>query len=344
MMTKDELRMRILANQHITCKADKFTVVRDLCGIQAQFTVHAYHALKIRCNDELIPDTWGEGLVKNWTIRGTVHVFDENDLPLFLHDGRTNYLRPQDTMESDHCISSERKKMFADYIVKLIGEGICEREALKDECFKIGMTEQECKNLFDPWGGIIRALAEQGLICNKVQEKKAFKLCPPFAPMDREKAMLEIARRYFTGFAPATIKDAAYFLGTTQARVKTWLNQLPVNSITVDGNTYFFIDNGRTDFPEIPGCVLLSGFDQLMLGYHKQQNLFLPPEHVRGIFNLAGIVFPAILLHGKVVGRWKKDRSKLTFMLFEGITGDDKKEILSTAEMLWNDIKRISWE
>lgn len=173
MMTKDELRMRILANQHITCKADKFTVVRDLCGIQAQFTVHAYHALKIRCSDELIPDTWGEGLVKNWTIRGTVHVFDENDLPLFLHDGRTNYLRPQDTMESNHCISSERKKMFADYIVKLIGEGICEREALKDECFKIGMTEQECKNLFDPWGGIIRALAEQGLICYKVQEKKA---------------------------------------------------------------------------------------------------------------------------------------------------------------------------
>jgi hypothetical protein len=30
-------------------------------------------------------DTVKNGLVKNWTVRGTVHVFNEEDLPLFIH-------------------------------------------------------------------------------------------------------------------------------------------------------------------------------------------------------------------------------------------------------------------
>ena len=46
------------------------TVIRDLCGVQAQFMPNAMHSLKIRCSD-YNEQTVADGLVKNWTVRGT---------------------------------------------------------------------------------------------------------------------------------------------------------------------------------------------------------------------------------------------------------------------------------
>ena len=230
-MTLEEIKLRRLAGQHLLAPTDTQTVVKDLCGVQAQFLTHALHGLSIRCTEVNT-----DGLVKSWTNRGTMHLFSADDLPLFLHEGRTHFLRPVDTLESDAFVSADHKAYFADLIVDAISQGIDEREALKAVCEKAGMTESESQSLFDPWGGIIRALCEVGRICHKVQEKKAYQLCPAFEPMAEEPACLELARRYFTHFGPATIKDAAYFFGTTQTKVKSWLKQLPATETVVDGN------------------------------------------------------------------------------------------------------------
>lgn len=55
-----------------------------------------------------------------------------------------------------------------------------------------------------------------------------------------------------------------------------------------------------------PRCLFLAGFDQLMLGYEKKESLYLAPENLRAIFNLAGIVMPPVMLDGRVVGKWKR--------------------------------------
>jgi len=331
-MTLEEIKLRRLAGQHLLTPADTQTVVKDLCGVQAQFLSPALHGLSIRCTEVNT-----DGLIKSWTNRGTMHLFSADDLPLFLHEGRTHFLRPVDTLESDAYISADRKAYFADLIVDAVSQGIDEREALKAVCEKAGMTENESQSLFDPWGGIIRALCEAGRICHKVQEKKAYQLCPAFAPMTEEPARIELARRYFTHFGPATIKDAAYFFGTTQTKVKSWLKQLPVIESSLDGKSYFYIANG-VPAGELPKWLFLAGFDQLMLGYEKTESLFLPKEHMRDIFNLAGIVRPAILVNGTVVGWWNLKNRKLKITLFSPA---DQHLIERTATALWNDLKRI---
>ena len=331
-MTLEEIKLRRLAGQHLLTPADTQTVVKDLCGVQAQYLSHALHGLSIRCT-EVNTDR----LIKSWTNRGTMHLFSVDDLPLFLHEGRTHFLRPVDTLESDAYISADRKAYFADLIVDAIAQGIDEREALKAVCEKAGMTESESQSLFDPWGGTLRALCEAGRICHKVQEKKAYQLCPAFEPMAENKARIELARRYFTHFGPATIKDAAYFFGTPQTKVKSWLKQLPVTDTVVDGKSYFYIDN---DFPagELPACLFLAGFDQLMLGYEKTESLFLPREHMRDIFNLAGIVRPAILVNGTAIGWWNLKNRKLKATLF---SPTDQKLLTNAATKLWADLKEI---
>ena len=120
---------------------------------------------------------------------------------------------------------------------------------------------------------------------------------------------------------------------------KAWLKQLPVVETVLDGKPYFYIDSALPS-GELPACLFLAGFDQLMLGYEKTESLFLPKEHMREIFNLAGIVRPAILVNGTVVGWWNLKNRKLKITLFSPA---DQKLISDTATRLWSDLKQIEY-
>ena len=349
-MTIEELKIRQLTNQHLISPTDKLTVVRDLCGVQAQFFPNAMHSLKIRC-DDYNEQTVADGLVKNWTVRGTVHVFAESDLPLFIRCGNGASYRKNEwsgysfwNQRREWALTPERQKYFSTIIISAVAKKAYTRDALKDLCRVHGMTDLEELSMFDSWGGGIRELCERGFMHYVVQEKKAYIASPEFQPLPEEEAKLEIARRYFSNMGPATVRDAMYYTGAKQAEVKNWLKQLPVESFECGGKTYYYIPNGLSYDKEIPHCLLLAGFDQLMLGYQKKESIYLPQEHLRGIFNLAGIVMPSILLNGRVVGKWKKKNENLTFTLFETISKKDKSMIEDTAEELWNPISKITFE
>ena len=331
-MTLEEIKLHRLAGQHLLQSADTQTVVKDLCGVQAQFLNHALHGLSIRCADV---DT--AGLVKSWTNRGTVHLFSAEDLTLFLYQGRNVKLRPVDTMQSDAYLSSDRKTYFAEVILHAVASGIDEREVLKTVCEAHGMSESEAESIFNPWGGLLKALCEEGKLCHKVQEKKAFQLCPAFEPMEQEAAQRELLRRYFTHFGPATVRDAAYFFGWPQSRIKFLLKAIPVESFCL-GNRVYYHFGSQSPGQDMPRCLFLAGFDQLMLGYEKAENPFLPQEHLRKIFSLAGIVRPAILVDGAVVGSWSIKDRKLAVTFFENA---DRELVSAAAEALWPDLKDI---
>ncbi len=352
-MMKEEIKRRQMTNQYLITKTDKMTAVRDLCGVQAQFTANAVHALKIRCHD-FNEETLAEGLVKNWTIRGTVHVFAESDLALFKHCDNGKKYRSEmfsgyvsgrpDGSKRPWTLTPERQKYFSNLILNAVQNAPQTRDELKALCLQNGMTEIEEASMFDAWGGGIRDLCERGFMNYVVQEKKAYIAAPPFTPIPEETANLEIARRYFTNIGPATIHDAMYFFHATAAQVKTWLSALPVNTLECEGKTYYYIENGKSYEKEIPDCIFLAGFDQLMLGYQKKESLYLKETHLRDIFHLQGIVMPAVLLRGEVIGKWKKSGKKLTVTAFEGITSADKDIIAHTAKTLFGENVKIFFE
>lgn len=349
-MTIEEIKLRRITNQYLAYPADKLTVVRDLCGIQSQFMVNVMHSLKIRCFD-YSEDTVQNGLVKNWTVRGTVHVFVQDDLPLFIHCNNGKDYRRNEwngytfwNQRANWALTPERQKFFADLIVDAVETEARTRDELKAICRGQGMTAAEEDSMFDQWGGGIRELCERGFMNYVVQEKKAYCPSPQFTPIPEEEAMLEIARRYFMHFGPATIHDAQYYFHTTAAEVKKWISKLPVKSAECGGRVYYYIENGKAYHHDIPKCLFLAGFDQLMLGYEKKESLYLSPENIRGIFNLAGIVMPALMVDGKVVGRWKKKGRKLTVTLFENLRPENIEAVQEKAGMLWDDVSKIEWE
>ena len=349
-MTLEEIKLRRLANQYLITHTDKLTVVRDLCGIQAQFMVNAMHSLQIRCSD-FDQATVGDGLVKNWSIRGTVHVFAQSDLPLFLHcdDGRSYRNNEWNgasfwNQREKWALTPERQSYLSNVILDALADQVLTRDELKLLCRQNGMTPQEEDCMFDQWGGGIRELCERGFLNYVVQEKKAFCLSPEFVPLPEEEAKLELARRYFTNFGPATIHDAMYFFHVSASQVKKWLSVLPVETCECGGRIYYYIENGKDYDRDIPACLFLSGFDQLMLGYEKKESLFLKPENVRAIFNLAGIVMSPLMLHGNAVGKWKRQKKTLSVELFDAVSQTDISIIRNKAESLWDDIVKIEWK
>lgn len=121
-----------------------------------------------------------------------------------------------------------------------------EMQELKELCRANGMTKIEEDCMFESWGGGIRELCVRGFMNYTVQEKKQYIASPEFSPIPEEEAKFEIARRYFTNIAPATIHDAMYYTGAKQAEVKNWLRNLPVESFDFGGRTYYYIPNGKT--------------------------------------------------------------------------------------------------
>ena len=337
-MTAEELKAIQMYRQHLCAPADVRTVAHDLLGVQAQFLGHALHALQIRC-ENFDENTARKILVKSWTIRGTMHLFDPADLPLLLYEGRPRFLRPCDTMEDDGRVSAVRKRCFANVIVESVRSGVGERESLRAACRAAGMTAEEEESVFNAWGGLLRALCENGALCHQVGAKKTFALCPPFVPMKKDEAECELLRRYYANYGPATLHDATYFFGWTHTRVKRLTEDLPVGTVGCGGREYYFM--GETNASDIPDCLFLAGFDQLLLGYRKTESLFLPPEHLRGIFSRAGMVMPAVLLRGRVVGRWKREKKKLFVTAFEPLPAREKKIVERAAEQLWGEIEII---
>lgn len=336
-MTVEEIKLRQLGGLHLLAPSDPLTAARDLCGIQAQFMGSALHALKIRTSLRGESDT--AGLIKNWTIRGTVHVFPESDLPLFISGERyhsNDWTVPSFwNQRADWALTPSRQAYLSDVILDALAEGPHAREALKVVCRQAGMTEAEEGSMFHPWGGGLRELCERGFLNYLAREEKVLCLAPEFTPLPKEEAEQELARRYFTNFGPATVHDAQYFFHTTAARVKSWLAQLPVSAAECGGKTYFYIETGAQRPKRIPNCLFLAGFDQLMLGYEKKGSLYLDPKHIRSIFSLAGIVSPALLLDGQAAGRWKRKGRKVQVELFAPIEQSKKSAIEEQAATLW---------
>jgi hypothetical protein len=179
------------------------------------------------------------------------------------------------------------------------------------------------RNRIDPSGQrgihILLKLAQEGVICFGPREGKqpTFVLLDDWVPesrlLERDEAIAEIARRYFTGHGPATLMD---FIGWTGLKITEGRQGLEavsgeLHKEVIKGAEYWMAPSVATSAsPKGKGqssaVHLLPGFDEFVLGY-KDRTTVIPSEHMNKIVPGGnGMFMPTIVRRGQVVGLWKR--------------------------------------
>lgn len=331
MLDKQELLLASLTKQFLLDKGESGAVVSALCGLQAQFANNPGHALRARAHD-FSPDRWGEDLVKMWTFRHTLHAIRRDEIGLFL-----SALGVPRAWTDGWGVSAKVKPYWAKTIAGLVRRGVAEREALKNECRKKGMAQELLENIFHGWGGLISEMSYRGMIAYHAGTAKRFVACDGVRFSDRDKARATLLERYFRYLGPATLEDCAVFSGFKKTTLAATLakHPLPLESVVCEGKEYFYIDDWDRS-RNIPPCLFLSGFDQLLMAYKDRSRAVREKDKSRVLTN-TGIIHPTVLVNGVVKARWKKDGSTLKILPFPGLSRRERKQAAEYGEEAFGD-------
>lgn len=133
---------------------------------------------------------------------------------------------------------------------------------------------------------------------------------PPAPPMDREAALAELTRRYFTSHGPATRADFQWWSGLTAADAKLGLALAApeLAEWVAGGDTFWYAPGRPPGRPDpSPTAHLLQGYDEYIVGYTASRKAL----DLAGLTGSAGppALLHAIVLDGQYVGSWQRKLS-----------------------------------
>lgn len=129
---------------------------------------------------------------------------------------------------------------------------------------------------------------------------------PPARPLERDEALAELARRYFTSHGPATVRDFVWWSGLTVKDTRAGLAMIDAESEDVDGLTLWHVA-ARVRVPTVAGSVhLLPNYDEYLVAYRDRQ-LVMPPSFKTMVAEQRTDIFANLVLaDGRVAGSWRR--------------------------------------
>jgi hypothetical protein len=143
-----------------------------------------------------------------------------------------------------------------------------------------------------------------------------------------EEAVSELAKRYFTSHAPATIQDFNWWSGLGMGDCRKGLESIKsqLESFEIDGKTYF-IPKDLVDIQPQESIFFLPSFDEYCVSYKNRDAVFSVVWQSNAITS-NGIFKPIIVVNGRVVGIWKRTFKPKTVAI-ETTFFDEKDRILT---------------
>ena len=181
-----------------------------------------------------------------------------------------------------------------------------------------------------------------GIVCSGARRDKQFtyalldERAPQARTLDRDEALAQFARRYFTSYGPATLQDFVWWSGLTVADARAGLEMVTSQLIheVVDGQTYWFSTSAppANDLPQT--IYLLPNFDEYTVGYTDRSAVIDVSDATK--FDTRGNVLnPTIVMDGRVVGTWKrtlkKDAVIITPNLFAPLNEAETRAFVASA-------------
>lgn len=309
-----------LQNQRITGNpfAKPQDVVAWLGAVQAQDFLGALWAVGLRTQSASEGDVEqtlvNRTIVRTWPMRGTLHFVAAADVRwmLELMTPRViaaNTRRLQQELDLDDAILARSRDVF---VGVLQGGRQLSRKAMYEALEAAGISAAGQRGLHILW-----RLAQEGLLCFGARDGKqqTFVLLDEWIPharrLNRDEALAELARRYFTGHGPATVQDFAWWSGLATTDAMAGLESVKPDLVceVIDGQTYWLSSSMPTAKDVSPIAALLPAYDEYTVAY-KDRSAVLNPLDAQRADSGNGIFNPTLVLDGQVVGTWKRTLAK----------------------------------
>jgi Winged helix DNA-binding domain len=193
----------------------------------------------------------------------------------------------------------------------------------------------------------------EAIVCNgAVREKQqTYALMDEKVPkgliFTREEAIIELAKRYFTSHAPATLADFQWWSGLPMGDARKGIEGLKNDFISekINHQTYFFKAQNE-GFKAIQSIDFLPAFDEFTVSYKDRSDVIAPHFKEIAMTN-NGIFKPIIVENGQVTGIWKrtikKDLVVIETQFFEG-NKPLEKENIAKAKARFGDFSGLKIE
>lgn len=134
------------------------------------------------------------------------------------------------------------------------------------------------------------------------------------APFDRDRALADLVRCFFTSHGPATVNDFTWwsYLTVTDARHGLALVGDELESFEIGNRTYWCAagDAATSSRSATPRAHLLQVYDEYVVAYRQSRDL-LDVDQLAGQLPGGQVMFlHAIVLDGQVVGHWRRQLTK----------------------------------
>jgi winged helix DNA-binding protein len=193
--------------------------------------------------------------------------------------------------------------------------------------------------------GLFLMYAElEGLICSGARRGKQFtytlleERVQQVRALDRDEALAELTKRYFSTRGPATLQDFAWWSGLTvnDAKEGTEMVKPQFAKEEIDGKTYW-MDSSVAPVKEIsPAVHLLPNYDEYFIGFKDRSAIgnLVSPLHLEE--NSVALNAHVIVLDGQIVGGWKRTLKKnwvdVEFNLLVNLTKTQKQALAEAAD------------
>jgi hypothetical protein len=312
-MPGKEILRRRLETQRIS--ATSFTkpaeIVAWLGAVQAQDYLGALWAVGVRLVDAHERDVERaiaeRAIVRSWPMRGTLHFLAAADarwmIDLLAPRAATAATSRLKRMGIDAPLLSRARRAL---VKELEGGRMLTRPAAYAVLERARIATKDQRGLHVLW-----CLAHEGLVCFGPREGKqqTFVLLEEWLPraklLPREEGLATVARRYFAGHGPATLRDFAWWSGLnlTEARRGIDVAGKVIAEETIGDERYWC---ARSPAGKARGerAFVLPPFDELLVGY-ADRSAALDPAHADRItpFEMLG---PVIILDERLAATWKR--------------------------------------
>jgi len=321
-MIPERLTAQLLAGEPAK---DPVVVVERLLAVQGQDPKGARLAIRARSEGLRATDvdralTDDRSLLITWLNRGTLHLVRSED-----YQWLQALMAPRLAASSARRLAQEGVTPHAaERAVQVIerslaDEGPLTRTQLRERIASAGVRTEGQALVHVLLLASLRGLTVRGPMIGR---EHAYALVRDWLdeprPVDRDKALAELARRYLAGHGPAGDRDLARWTGLPLRDVRAGLGAIA--SELVERGDGLLDLAGRAPAAELPPPRLLGAFDPVLLGWVTREPLLAgngPIVTVNGIFR------PFALVRGRAVAVWSMRAGSFALEPFARLTRSD---------------------